>query len=98
MKCLECSKEFSSAKSLHAHLKAHDGQKAYYCKFFPRYDLFDGSHIEFITKKQYFSSFFNSKYSRNLFYKNAPDLDVSNLMIKEFYDSYYSDKISKLQT
>ena len=47
-KCKECDKKFSSERSLHSHIKAHDLRVvSYYQKFYPRHDLYDGSIIKF---------------------------------------------------
>lgn len=71
-KCLTCLKEFKSLKGLHSHVKVHGGVESYYQTHFPRYDLYDGSLIEFKNRDQYLDSFFNSDENRRKFY-----LDVS---------------------
>ena len=49
--CKECGKDFTSDRSLHAHLKAHKLKvKDYYYKFFPRRDRYDNKLINFINK------------------------------------------------
>lgn len=70
-RCLHCRKEFKSERGLHSHLRTHGGQSKYYQTFFPRFDLFDKSVIEFKNKSQYFSQFFNSDENRKAFY-NSP--------------------------
>lgn len=70
-RCLHCKKEFKSERGLHSHLRTHGGQLKYYQTFFPRFDLFDKSAIEFKNKSQYFSQFFNSNENRRNFY-NSP--------------------------
>jgi len=61
-KCKDCGKDFGSERSLHSHIKAHDLRVvSYYQKFYPRYDLYDGSIIKFKSKSQYFERDFNSR-------------------------------------
>ena len=59
-KCRECGKDFSSRKSLHAHLKAHNlflGE--YYVKNFEKRDLLTGELLKFKNFDQYFTEDFN---------------------------------------
>lgn len=63
MTCELCYKEHKSYGALHRHLaSAHKtNQKDYYTYFFSRYDLHDGSQIEFKDRESYLSADFNSK-------------------------------------
>lgn len=62
VQCLECSANFSSKRSLHAHIKVHDMCLAdYYCKFFPRKDLLTNEPLQFKRKDEYFSTFFSRR-------------------------------------
>jgi hypothetical protein len=69
--CKACEKEFETEKQLHAHLKAHSLLMVeYYQKYYPRFDLHDGSIIKFKSKKQYLEAEFNSKTNLKLWLKN----------------------------
>ena len=60
--CKACGKVFDSERSLHAHIKVHGLRVvSYYQKYYPRYDLYDGSMIKFKSKEQYFDQDFNSR-------------------------------------
>tara|TARA_Y100001938_G_scaffold85196_1_gene117008 strand:+ start:11359 stop:12300 length:942 start_codon:yes stop_codon:yes gene_type:complete len=60
--CKACGKVFDSERSLHAHIKVHGLRVvSYYQKYYPRYDLHDGSIIKFKSKDQYFSQDFNNR-------------------------------------
>lgn len=83
-RCLTCKKEFSAESSLEKHLKQHGGSEKYYKTWFPRYDLWDGSFIEFKNKKQYFSSFFNSYANRLSFYKEKQKKEAKEVLLAEF--------------
>lgn len=83
-KCLTCSKEFSSERSLEGHLKVHGGAEEYYKTWYPRRDLWDKSFIEFKNKKQYLSSFFNSYPNRLSFYKERFGKEAKEVLLAEF--------------
>lgn len=60
-KCKVCSEEFSSEKSLHAHLKSHKLMLAeYYTKYYPRYNLYNGDPLPFKNKVDYFDKDFST--------------------------------------
>jgi len=62
LECKACDKAFDSERGLHAHIKAHDLRVvSYYQKYYPRYDLYNGSIIKFKSKEQYFSQDFNNR-------------------------------------
>ena len=62
VKCLECGIEKKDDKSFHLHLRTHRLRQCdYYHKHFPKYDLYTGEMIGFISKVDYFSKFFNKK-------------------------------------
>lgn len=83
-KCLICKKDFKSIRALHCHLKAHSGTQAYYQQFFPRFDLYDGSIIEYKNLNQYLSSFFNSEENRQKYYtENFYNNKVKELILNE---------------
>jgi hypothetical protein len=74
-KCLNCKKEFKSLRGLHIHLKSHGGMQSYYQTYYPRFDLYDNSIINFQSKSQYFSAYFNSDNNRKKFYS---EVNLSN--------------------
>lgn len=84
MKCLECNKEFPTLRSLHAHLKVHNGLEAYYHTFYPRIDRWDKTLIKFKGYDHYFSACFNKHANRQLFYKHRPAEEVRNIIIEEW--------------
>jgi len=53
--CLECSKDFDSERSLHAHIKKHDMfLHDYYVKHFERKNLLTNELLPFKNKDSYF--------------------------------------------
>lgn len=85
--CKTCQKEFTSDKSLDAHLKVHGGVAEYYPTWYPRKDLYDGAPIKFKNKKQYLSSFFNSHKNRLLFFRDNSSPLAKDILLKEFKDN-----------
>ena len=72
-KCKACDKEFDAERKLHSHLKAHKLRvAAYYQKYFPRYDLFDGKIIKFKSKDYYFSHDFNTRTTQLKWLREQP--------------------------
>ena len=65
MECLLCNKIFNSKIGLHGHLsRNHEvSQGDYYHKFFPRYDKYDKTLINYYDYDSYFEKDFNSKDS-----------------------------------
>jgi len=60
--CKVCCKDFSSERSLHAHIKSHDLFLAeYYTKYYPRYNLLTGDVLPFKNKAQYFGEDFSTR-------------------------------------
>lgn len=86
-RCKTCQKEFTSDKSLDAHLKVHGGVAEYYSTWYPRRDLYDDTFIEFKNKKQYLSSFFNSHENRLLFFRDNSGILAKDILEKEFRDN-----------
>jgi hypothetical protein len=86
-RCKTCQKEFTSDKSLDAHLKVHGGIAEYYSTWYPRRDLYSGAFIEFKNKKQYLSSFFNSHENRLLFFRDNFGPLAKDILSKEFKDN-----------
>ena len=86
-RCKTCQKEFTSDKSLDAHLKVHGGVAEYYSTWYPRRDLYDDTFIEFKNKKQYLSSFFNSHENRLLFFRDNFGILAKDILEKEFRDN-----------
>ena len=85
--CKACNKEFETERQLHAHLKAHGlFMVEYYQKYFPRYDLYDGSIIKFKNKKQYLTLDFNSRTNLRLWLNKIGEDEAKeyckNLLIK----------------
>lgn len=61
IQCKICSQNFSSDRSLHAHLKKHNITVAeYYTKFFPRFNLLTGEPMPFKSKDEYFRKDFSN--------------------------------------
>ena len=70
-KCKVCGQEFETERKLHSHLKKHDLRvAAYYQKYCPRYDLYDGKIIKFKSKDYYFENDFNSRTNLRLWLKD----------------------------
>ena len=89
--CRECSQEFNSEKSLHAHLKAHKISIAgYYQKFYPRTDLLTGEIIEFKNKERYFDSDFLNKNNMKKWLKAQPPE-----VVKDFCKKILERRIEK---
>ena len=82
--CLECRAEFNDSKSLHAHLKKHGGQAAYYQKWYPRYDLKTRELIDFENSEQYLSSFFNCPENRWSYLNLAGESLGRDIILEEF--------------
>ena len=60
--CKVCSQEFSSERSLHAHLKVHNLILAeYYTQYYPRNNLLTGEPLPFKNKQDYFSRDFANR-------------------------------------
>ena len=60
--CKECREEFSSERSMHAHLKKHGMTMAeYYTKHYPRNNLLTKEPLPFKNKEQYFNEDFSSR-------------------------------------
>lgn len=61
-KCKICESSFESDSQMNNHLKSHKIRVIeYYQKYFPRYDLHDGTIINYKNKEQYLTSDFNNK-------------------------------------
>lgn len=59
IQCKICNQNFDNDKSFHIHLKKHGLYQAeYYCKYYPRYSLYNKQKIPFKNKKQYFETEF----------------------------------------
>ncbi len=73
VECQECKSEFSSERSLHAHLKKHNMTVAeYYTTFYPRYNKLNNEPLPFKNKEEYFNSDF-STYQQMIKWCNASD-------------------------
>lgn len=60
--CKKCGEEFSSERSLHAHIKKHSLILAeYYTQFYPRKNLLTGDLLPFKNKDQYFNEDFSTR-------------------------------------
>ena len=89
--CKGCSKTFETDRQLHAHIKVHDLRVVeYYQKYYPRYDLHDGKIIKYKTKKQYFSTDFNSRTTLRLWLK---DRDITEA--KEYCEKTILERKNK---
>ena len=82
--CKECGKEFSSQRSLHTHIKAHDMfMGEYYVKHHSRKDKLTGKPIEFKNVKQYFSSNFNRPANMLKWCDTAPKNEAKEFVLEE---------------
>lgn len=89
-KCLDCGQEFSSLRSLHAHIKVHDvciGD--YYVKHLDKRDLYTNEPIPFKNHAQYLDQDFLS-------YRNY-QLWLGSKTNQEAKDSIVSSAIKKMQ-
>ena len=81
-KCKECSEEFTSSKSLHAHIKKHNlilGD--YYVKHFQRKNKLTGDLLQFKNYEDYFERDF-SNYSQMIKWcETAPETEVKDYAI-----------------
>jgi hypothetical protein len=83
IQCLECYKEFGDLSTLHRHLKAHKmSQRDYYVKYFPRYDKFDKSLINFKSRDFYLTSDFNSRINMGRWLNQIP-IDKAQSYVRE---------------
>ena len=89
LECKACDKVFSSERSLHAHIKVHNLRVvSYYQKYYPRYDLHDGSIIKFKSKEQYFSQDFNNRTNQRKWIESQDKTDA-----KEYLKSLLEKRI-----
>jgi hypothetical protein len=80
--CKECATDFKNLEALHRHFKAHQmTQAAYYQKWFPRYDKFDGNIIRFRTREFYFNSDFNTRENLGAWLKQVSLVDAKNYIV-----------------
>lgn len=94
-KCKECSKEFKTERSLHAHLKAHKLRiNEYYQKHFPRRDKFNNELIAFKDKEQYFKTDFNSALNYRRWRKASPRQEVAEYILSKILERIASKNIS----
>ena len=93
-KCKECSKEFKTERSLHAHLKAHKLRiNEYYQKHFPRRDKFDNELIVFKDKEQYLKTDFNSALNYRRWRKASPKQEVAEYILSKILERIASKDI-----
>ena len=91
-KCKDCGKDFGSERSLHSHIKVHDLRVvSYYQKFYPRYDLYNGSIIKFKSKSQYFEQDFNSRTNQRKWIEKQ-DKDDAREYLKELLKNRVKEK------
>ena len=82
-KCKVCGQEFETERKLHSHLKKHDLRvAAYYQKYCPRYDLYDGKIIKFKSKEYYFKTDFNTKTNLLKWLDNLSEKDAKEYLKK----------------
>ena len=80
-KCQVCGQEFETERKLHSHLKKHDLRvAAYYQKYYPRYDLYDGKIIKFKSKDYYFKTNFNTRTNQLKWIDNLPQDEAENYL------------------
>lgn len=66
-------------------------QRAYYLKYYPRFDLYDQQPIEFKDKDQYFKTYFNSK-NNMINWLRQVDHQVAYDFVKERFAQRIQDK------
>ena len=85
--CRVCGKKFSSERSLHAHIKAHNiFVMDYYTTFYPRSNLLTGEPIAFKNKKQYFSSYFSNRSEIRKWLETVDKGTAKNILYKMLKD------------
>ena len=91
MICAECHQEFSSRRSLHAHIKAHSISVCdYYEKHYPKYDLLTGDKIVCLDYEKYVKQDFTC-------YANFKQwiLKTDNFWVKDFIKNKALEKIEE---
>ena len=86
-KCKACGQEFETERKLHSHLKKHDLRvAAYYQKYYPRYDLYDGKIIKFKSKDYYFNTEFNTRTNQLKWLDSLPKEEAESYLKKLLID------------
>ena len=86
-KCKACGQEFETERKLHSHLKKHDLRvAAYYQKYYPRYDLYDGKIIKFKSKDYYFNTEFNTRTNQLKWLDSLPTEESESYLKKLLVD------------
>ena len=86
-KCKVCGQEFETERKLHSHLKKHDLRvAAYYQKYYPRYDLYDGKIIKFKSKDYYFNTEFNTRTNQLKWLDSLPKEEAESYLKKLLID------------
>jgi len=93
MECKVCQKSFDTRNKFHRHFKkcCDKTQKQYYETFFPRFDLWDHSVIEYKDFNQYFAAQFNSKENTLCWYKDKAS--SGNEEARQVARAYFSNKL-----
>jgi hypothetical protein len=82
--CKVCGKTFSTERSLHAHLKAHQiTQAEYYCRHYPRFNRLTGEPLPFKNKFDYFNKDFSTYPQLLEWCEIAPNEEVGPYILKQ---------------
>lgn len=95
LKCLECSEEFATSKSLHCHFKAHGLTVGdYYVKHFPRKDKL--THLQLPYKKydQYFSQDFSCLDNFITWCETTDKQEVQSYLTNFFKNKFESKQVT----
>lgn len=87
LKCQKCCETFDTLNKLHRHIKKCHGmsQKEYYETFFPKFDLWDHSIIEFTAFEKYTKAQFNNVENAINFYKHNGSSEISKSAALEYF-------------
>lgn len=87
MECKVCRKAFDTRNKFHRHLKkcCDKSQKQYYETFYPKFDLWDHSVIEYKDFHQYFSAQFNSKENTINWYKQMAGSEEAQQVARDYF-------------
>lgn len=85
--CKECGRVFADESVLHRHIKAHKLTiSAYYYKYYPRFDKYDGKLIQFKNREYYLTSDFNSRANLSAWFNRVGPAE-SKQYVRAFLES-----------
>ena len=94
MECKVCKQAYDTRNKFHRHLQKCCGksQKQYYETFYPRFDLWDNSIVEFKDFKQYFATQFNNKTNALSFFKEKSKTESGKEEAAQVIRSYFLER------